>query len=586
MDAPTGAVNRTSVLRTSVRAFRGRLIGGTVLLCSHQAGEALVPVLVGVVIDTAIATGDVTALIGWLLVLALDFVWLSYSYRFGARLVLHADLHADARLRLEVARRLLDQRGGAEAGRLPGGITSVAVADAKRVAVVNFWVPTGLAALAAVAVAAVSLLRISVPLGLLILLGTPPLLWLVQLVGRPLERRSGAEQERAARAAGTAGDLVSGIRVLKGIGAERAAAERYARTSGTALSATLRATRAEAGFLGTVELANGLFLAVIAFVGGGLALSGSITVGGLVAAVGLAQFLVGPLQTTGLAGARLAQARASAGRIADLLDAAPAIGPGREQAEPAGPVGRAADGSTSGAADGDGARPVGGLGLRELRHGTLDGLSLEITAGQMLGVVATDPADASALAACLAREVEPDGGRIAVDGSALHDLAPDVARGRVLVAAHDSHLFTGTLLDNVLAGRAASTHTDTAMRAARADQAADTLPDGQDTEVASRGSSLSGGQRQRVALARALAADPPVLVLHDPTTAVDAVTEAEIAAGIAAMRRGRTTVLLTTSPALLGVTDRVVVLSSGRVHADGTHASLMDDPDYRAMVTG
>ncbi|MET0191371.1 MAG: ABC transporter transmembrane domain-containing protein, partial [Pseudonocardia sediminis] len=282
MNDRTAVVTPTTVLRNTVRAFRGRVVGGTVLLCSHQAGEALVPVLVGVVIDEAIATGDVTALIGWLLVLALDFVWLSYSYRFGARLVLHADLHADARIRLDVARRLLDQRGGAEAGRLPGGITSVAVADAKRVAVVNFWIPTGLAALAAVVVAAISLLRISVPLGLLILLGTPPLLWLVQLVGRPLERRSGAEQERAARAAGTAGDLVSGIRVLKGIGAERAAADRYARTSGTALSATLRATRAEAGFLGTVELANGLFLAVIAFVGGGLALSGSITVGGLV----------------------------------------------------------------------------------------------------------------------------------------------------------------------------------------------------------------------------------------------------------------------------------------------------------------
>jgi putative ABC transport system ATP-binding protein len=566
MDEGTAVATRSSVLRDTVRAFRGRLTAGTVLLCTHQVGEALVPVLVGVVIDEAVGTGDVGALLFWLVVLALDFAMLSYSYRFGARLVLHADLRSEAGLRVRVARRLLDQRGGAEAGRLPGGITSVAVADVKRVAVVNFWIPTGIAALAAVAVAAISLLRISLPLGLLILLGTPPLLYLVQLVGKPLERRSGTEQERAARASGTAADLVSGIRVLKGIGAEGAAADQYAATSRTALSATLRATRAEAGFLGTVQLANGLFLALIALVGGQLAMSGSITVGGLVAAVGLAQFLVGPLQTTGMAGARLAQARASAGRIAELIAAPYAVGPG--------------NGSAPSPACG------GTLVLDRVRHGTLDGLDLHVEPGRMLGVVAVDPADASALTDCLARETEPAQGRVTLDGTPLADLPPDVARSRVLVAAHDAHLFTGSVLDNVLAGRPPDGHLEAAMRTSRADQATEMLPDGRDTEVASRGSSLSGGQRQRVALARALAADPPVLVLHDPTTAVDAVTEAEIADGLRSTRDGRTTVVLTTSPALLAVTDRVVLVRDGRVAADSTHAALMADPDYRATVTG
>jgi putative ABC transport system ATP-binding protein len=124
-----------------------------------------------------------------------------------------------------------------------------------------------------------------------------------------------------------------------------------------------------------------------------------------------------------------------------------------------------------------------------------------------------------------------------------------------------------------------------ALVAAAADEVALALPHGTGTVLTERGRSLSGGQRQRVALARALACDPPVLVLHDPTTAVDPVTEARIAAGIRAARRGRTTLVVATSPALLAVADRVVLLEDGAVTAEGTHAGLVrDHPGYRAAL--
>ncbi len=122
------------------------------------------------------------------------------------------------------------------------------------------------------------------------------------------------------------------------------------------------------------------------------------------------------------------------------------------------------------------------------------------------------------------------------------------------------------------------------MAAARADQVAEALPDGAETAVTEQGRSLSGGQRQRVALARALATGAPVLVLHDPTTAVDAVTEAEIADGLRSLRAGRTTLLLTTSPALLAVTDRVVLLDADGAITAGAHAALLDDDRYREVV--
>ncbi len=123
------------------------------------------------------------------------------------------------------------------------------------------------------------------------------------------------------------------------------------------------------------------------------------------------------------------------------------------------------------------------------------------------------------------------------------------------------------------------------LAAAGADEVADELPGGVDGAISERGQSLSGGQRQRVALARALAADRAVLVVHDPTTAVDAVTEARIASRLRDVRRDRTTILVTTSPALLAVADRVVLLDGGRITDAAPHADLVRrNATYRTAV--
>ncbi|MCD2189307.1 ABC transporter transmembrane domain-containing protein [Actinomycetospora soli] len=558
-----------SVLGDALRARRGPIAAATVLFCGHQAGEALVPVLVGVVIDRAVATGDPGALAFWLAVLGLDFLVLSFSYRWGARRSWYADVTTDQALRLRVADRVLDPRGGAETGRLPGELTSVAVTDAKRVGVVAFALPLGIAALAAMAVAATVLLTSSLVLGVLVLLGTPLLLGAVHLLGRPLERRSGPEQEAAARASGVAADLVEGFRVLGGLRARPAAVTRYVGASRAALAATLGATRAQALYQGAVLAMNGLFLALVALVGGRLAASGVISVGELVAAVGLAQFLVTPLQILGWVNGRLAQGRASSKRIGDVLASPFAVVPSSPR---------------EGNPDGDRAlessphEPAKG----ELRvRGALDGVDLDLEPGAHVGVVCADPADAVALVRALAREGEHPA-VVTLDGTDVTTLAPEHSRRRVLVAAHDAVLFSGTVAEAV--GAAAVGDVRPALAAAHADQVAEVLPDGLDSAVSEQGRSLSGGQRQRLALARALAADPPVLVLHDPTTAVDAVTEARIADGVATLRTGRTTLVVATRPALLAATDRVVHVVDGRVAATGTHATLLDDPTYRGAL--
>ncbi|MEU7576506.1 ABC transporter ATP-binding protein [Streptomyces sp. NPDC041068] len=562
---PTGGPAGGLVLRRAIRGQRRRVVSSSLLGMTHQGCEALVPVVIGVIIDSAVATRDSGALLRWLIVLAVLFLVLSTSYRTSARITEGAAEHAAHRLRLELGTRVLDPRGGADENRLPGALTSIATNDARRVGSVTTVISYGVAALAGLAISAVALIRISVPLGLLVLLGIPPLLWLGHKISRPLERRSETEQEHAAHASGVAADLVSGLRVLKGMGAESAAVSRYRTTSQDSLAAALRAARSRAGHEGAVLALTGVFIAIIGVVGAYLAMRGSISVGDLVAAVGLAQFLLGPFQLLTYVNAEFAQGRASARRIAEVL-ASPATVEGGE-AEP----GEAADGH---------------LRLRGVSLGALRGVDLDLPAGSLTGIVTKDPAAANDLLLCLARERDPSEGVIELDGVPLTGLDPDALRRAVLVAHHDADLFESTLLDNVRAGADGdSAAVDSALKASAADDVAQLLPDGGDTLLAERGRSLSGGQRQRVALARALAADRAVLVLHDPTTAVDTVTESRIAAQLRDVRRGRTTVLVTTSPALLAVTDRVVILDDGAVQADGSHPELLAaDESYRAAV--
>ncbi|GLW47023.1 multidrug ABC transporter ATP-binding protein [Streptomyces sp. NBRC 14336] len=553
------------VLRGAVRGQRRDVALGALLGMGHQTGEALVPVVIGLAIDEGVVDGDGGGLLMWLGVLAVVYVGLSYSFRFGARAGERASVTAAHHLRTALVERVLAPEGGASEGRLPGELANTATEDAKRVGAVAMALIVGIAAATGLAVGAIVLLRMSIPLGLLVLLGTPLLLWLVHLLSKPLERRSETEQERAARASGVAADLVAGLRVLKGIGAEPAAVARYRRISQDSLTATLRAARAEAWQNGVVTMLTGSFLALVALVGGRLAARGDIGLGELVSAVALALFLIGPLSEFSWVYAELAQGRASAARIAEILEAehavrAPADAPTLERVE-------------------------GRLRLRGVAYDSLRAVDLEISPGETVGVVTVDPADATALLRILARHADPDEGTVELDGTNLSALRLAELRAAVLVAEHDADLFEGSVRDNITAAAGPDAPVDAAVAASGTDEVVRTLPDGAHTEVTARGRSLSGGQRQRIALARALTADAPVLVLHEPTTAVDAVTEARMAAGLKELRAGRTTLLVTNSPALLAVTDRVVLLDRGTVAASDAHQRLVHQHGtYRAAV--
>jgi putative ABC transport system ATP-binding protein len=560
-------VTARALLRGVLRDHRRGTLLAAGLLGAHQAFEALVPVVVGATLDEAIGPQDAGRLGLWLAVLAVLFWFLAAAYRYGARIGTVATEQAAHDLRMRLVRRVVDPRGGGDGGRLPGELLSVATADVDAAAGIVRAVTYGTGVAVALLAGGIVLLLTSLVLGAVVLVGLPLVVWLGSRLGGALTARAAGQQERAADAAGVAADLVGGLRVLQGIGGAPAGVERYRAASGLSLRATLGASRAEAALDGSAILVGGVALAGVALVGGRLAARGEISIGELIAAAGVTQFLVGPIGRLGAMGALLARSRASAERVAAALAAPPAVTGGAEErgAVPGGPV---------------------ALSLRGLRAPGLGPVDLEVEAGALLGLVVADPAAATALLRCLGREAEPADGEILAGGVPLAALSPACTRATVVVAPHDAALLAGTVLDNVRAAAAGDElAVARAVAAAAVDDVIAALPDGADTVLSDAGRSLSGGQRQRIALARALAAPAPVLVLHEPTTALDAATEARVAGALRAARAGRTTVLVTASPTLLAACDQVAVLRDGAVAAVDDHAGLLAaDPAYRAVV--
>lgn len=584
----------SALLRGVLRADRGRVALAAALLGAHQGFEALVPVVVGAAIDDAVAPGDGSALALWVGVLALLFALLSTAYREGARAEERARETAAHELRMQVVRRVVDPRGGGEAGLMPGQLLSVASADVDAAAGVIAGLGYGTGVVVALVAGTIVLLVTSLTLGLTVLVGLPLIVWAGGRLGALLSRRAAGQQAEAADASGVAADLVTGLRVLQGIGAAETAAARYRAASQSSLRATLAAARAEIALGATAVLVGGLAVAGVAYVGGRLALDGEISLGQLIAAAGITQFMVGPLTRLAWVGGLLARARASATRLTEVLSAPPAVpAPERPVAlaldgPPAVTIARVPGGGGPAAAD-DRRTAAPGEPAAADDHGTAapgepaavgggtpavapPGARLDVPAGALFGVVADD---ATALLAALARESAD--AVVTVAGVELAALDPAVARATVVVAPHEATLLSGSVRDNV-PGAA-----DAALAAAAADDVIAALPDGLDTVLADAGSSLSGGQRQRIALARALATEAPVLVLHDPTTALDAATEARVAGALKAARAGRTTILVTTSPLLLAQCDAVAHVHDGTI-STASHADLLDDAAYREAV--
>ncbi|MFE7504695.1 ABC transporter transmembrane domain-containing protein [Promicromonospora sp. NPDC057488] len=504
----------------------------------HQSCEALVPVAVGIAIDAAVVSGSPARLVASLVGLTLLFTLLFTCYRWFSRLGDGAVIDESHLLRAELATRVLAP--GAARRRRHGELLTIASSDADQAARSIIWLAGLCGAGAALAVSCAVLLSIDLVLGGVLIGTAVAVTFALNALSPLISRRVADQQETLAHASALATDLVAGLRVLHGLGAQEPAAARYRTASRAAEEAGVRAGSAKAVQQGATVLAATVVLAVSVGFAGLLALDGTITVGAFISAVGVAQFIAEPLTGVGLYLQIGAAAKASARRVRSALGEAPAD-PGPAVERPTGTV-----------------HPV------------------DLTAGELVGIVA-GPDDVERVTAALRLPA----------GATVH------------VEPHHPDLFAGSIGENLALGRAGAGPTastdptasiDAAIDAAGARDFVDAQPGGLDARVRDRGLSLSGGQRQRLVLARALHTGADVLVLVEPTTAVDSVTEEGVADGIRALRHHRegpvrTTVVVTSSPVLLARTDRVVLVEDGSPHVVGTHLELLEINDlYRERV--
>ncbi|ACQ81285.1 ABC transporter transmembrane region [Beutenbergia cavernae DSM 12333] len=537
-------------IRWQARHQWGLVLGGALCGVVGAVAQAAGPFVLGNTIDDGLTHGLSEPLFRWcLILLAVGIV------QVGANVIGHRiDVVNWLRASLGASRLIghhVTRTGESIRRELPTGeVVATVASDALRLGEVFAFAGRAIGGGVAYIVVAFVLLDSSTTLGLSVLIGLPVVAGLLALLVRPLQRRQAAQREANGRLTTLGSDTVSGLRILRGIGGEDVFTGRYRVQSQKVRHAGVAVAQTQSILDGLQALLPGLFLAGVVWYGARLAIAGEITPGQLVTFYGYAAFLTEPLRSATQAVQILTRARIAAGKIVKVLAVTSAVS---DRAKPE-------------------AMPEPGSVLVDEASG------LVVRRGELVALVDVDPDSSAAIATRLGR-FDDDAERatpVRLGGTLLADLRVEDIRNRIVVAEATPTLFTGTLADEIDARSHASREEMLeAMRIADAADVLDSVPDGLDGEIAEKGRSLSGGQRQRVALARALLTEAEVLVLIEPTSAVDAHTEARIATRLAEARRGRTTVVVTASPLVLDQCDDVAFVEDGRVRTRGTHRELI-----------
>ena len=227
------------------------------------------------------------------------------------------------------------------------------------------------------------------------------------------------------------------------------------------------------------------------------------------------------------------------------------------------------------------------FGEGETKFQALKGINLSINAGDFVAVMGPSGSGKSTVAKLLMRFYDPSSGAISIDGQRLDVVTMASIRHEVGIVLDEPFLFSSSIGDNIAFGRpdASRAEIELAAAAANAAEFIEGLSDGYDTVVGERGYTLSGGQRQRIAIARTLLVNPPILILDDATSAIDVHVEQTIHEALHSLLAHRTTLIIAHRLSTISLSDRVALMSDGRVVATGTHAELLaTNEDYRAVL--
>ncbi|WP_338908004.1 ABC transporter ATP-binding protein [Streptomyces nigra] len=537
-----------------------------------MAVMALVPLITKVIIDDVIGadTRSMGVWAGALIAAAVAVYVLTFLRRYyGGRVAL--DVQHDLRTEMFETITRLDGRRQDELST--GQVVGRATSDLQLIQGLLFMLPMTIGNFMLFLISLGIMVWLSPPLTLVALAVAPALWWIARRSRSRLHPSTWYAQAQAAAVAGVVDGAVSGVRVVKGFGQEEQETGKLREVGRRLYAGRLRTIRFNARYTPALQAVPALGQVAMLALGGWLAVRGHITLGTFVAFSTYLAQLVGPVRMLAMVLTVAQQARASSERVLELIDTEPSIKDGTKTLPADAPATVEFDDVSFGY---DEERPV------------LDGLSLEIRAGETLAVVGASGSGKSTVSLLLPRFYDVTHGAVLVGGHDVRDLTLDSLRAAIGLVPEDSFLFSDTVRANIAYGRPDATdeQIEAAARAAQADRFVADLPEGYDTKVGEHGLTLSGGQRQRIALARAILADPRLLVLDDATSAVDARVEHEIHEALKHVMEGRTTLLIAHRRSTLGLADRIAVLDAGRLAAIGTHEELQASSAlYRRLLT-
>ncbi|WP_235343489.1 ABC transporter transmembrane domain-containing protein [Brevibacterium sp. UCMA 11754] len=574
------------LLRRAARRRLKLLVPGAITLSMWQVCEALVPVAIGIIVDRAIIPLSLPMLIVSIIGLGLLFTVLSLGYRFGARFCNAAREHEAHALRVEITHAALTS-ANLPPDRASGEVLSIASADADTAAQSFAQAGRGIASVLGMVAAAVFLLIADPVTGLVVLIAVPIGLLIVALPSRSVSAKAATQLEAVAGAGRSASDLMHGLRVIKAMGGEPWAVRRYEKTSDEAATAGIATGERTGRLAGLGALVMSTVLAIVLVVASLRLIEGQMSVGALIGILGMTAFLTEPMRALAEIVGLFAQSHGAAGRIARLLtdiDSAEAVPSDATLTSTDAAAETESDETESDKrAPRRGGRPTRihisdtAVDVRDWAVGENRSVDLTTEFGSLTCIVTESAEPTTALLAALA--------------SHARGTSPD----QMIVSPHTVDLFEGTIRSNITMVVGTTDHPVPAevLLASGVDELLGLVDGGLDHRIQELGGNLSGGQRQRVALARALNADPSILVLHEPTTAVDAVTEARISSGVSDLRRASrsaATVIVTSSPAFLAAADTVVFVPANGQVLIGGHAELLAAESaaaesYRQAVT-
>ena len=363
-------------------------------------------------------------------------------------------------------------------------------------------------------------------------------------------------------------ESVRGIRVIKAFAREEAEKERFAKANDTLRDVQHSIFNSVSTFVPFIIFLSQANIIILLGYGGWLAMRGEIGIGtGLVGFAAILQQFSGQIAGIGNIANSMQQCLRASQRVFEVLDAPLLI------QSPATPkhLGRA-----------QGQVTLESVSFEHAGHTVLEAVSLGAAPGECIAIVGATGSGKSALLSLIPRFYDPSAGRVLLDGVDVRELDLVELRRSVGIVFQDNFLFSSTVAENIAFGHpeATAAQIEKAARIASAHDFITALPQGYHTVLGEAGVGLSGGQKQRLAIARALLLEPAILLLDDPTAAVDPETEHEIAEAMEAAMEGRTTIIVAHRPAMLKRASRIYVLERGRLVQQGTHADLLEVAGY------